>query len=115
MTLRQDVGMSKRPARQRIYLREWRKHRNLTQETLTARLEVDRTIVSKIETGKLDYHQAFLERAAEALNCEPADLLVRDPSRPEAIWSIWEQIAPVDRPKALAVLQALKNTDGKTG
>jgi transcriptional regulator with XRE-family HTH domain len=107
--------MPAKTPRQRIYLREWRKHRGMTQEQLAGRLDIDRTIVSKIETGKLDYHQAFLEAAADTLMCEPADLLVRNPLAPEAIWSIWDQIAPVDRPKALAVLRALKNTDGKTG
>jgi transcriptional regulator with XRE-family HTH domain len=107
--------MAKKTTLHRIYLREWRKHRNLNQEQLAERLGIDRTIVSKIENGKLGYHQAFLEAAAEALMCEPADLLVRDPSKPEGIWSIWESIPPVQRPQVIAVLQALKNTGQKTG
>jgi transcriptional regulator with XRE-family HTH domain len=107
--------MSKAPELQRIYLREWRKHRQLNQEQLAERVGVDRTIISKIENGKLGYHQAFLEAAAEALMCEPADLLVRDPSKPESIWSVWESIPPVQRPQVLAVIQALKNTGQKTG
>lgn len=96
--------MAKKPELQRIYLREWRKHRGLNQEQLADRIGVDRTIVSKIENGKLGYHQAFLEAAALALMCDPADLLVRDPSKPEGIWSVWESIPPVQRPQVLAVI-----------
>lgn len=107
--------MSKKPTRQRIYLKEWRKFRNLTQESLADRVGIDRTIVSKIENGKLDYHQAFLEAAAYALRCEPADLLVRNPTDPQAIWSLWDSLPEVEKPKALAVIQALKNTGQKTG
>ena len=102
--------MIKKSSRQRIFLREWRKHRGITQEQLAERLDIDRTIISKIETGKLDYHQHFLEAAAAALACEPADLLVRDPTGPDAIWSIWDRIPQADQPKARAVLQAFTNT-----
>lgn len=107
--------MAKKPTRRRIYLKEWRKHRNLTQEALADRVGIDRTIVSKIENGKLDYHQAFLEAAAEALRCDPADLLVRDPSSPQAIWSLWDSLPEVQKPQVVAVIQALKNTGQKTG
>ena len=106
--------MIKKKQRQRIFLREWRKHRGVTQDQLAERLDVDRSIISKVETGKLDYHQHFLEAAAEALACEPADLLVRDPTAPDPIWSIWDRIPPIDRPKAQAVLQALTNTSKKS-
>jgi transcriptional regulator with XRE-family HTH domain len=106
--------MIKKKQRQRIFLKEWRKHRGITQEGLADRIGIDRTIVSKIENGKLDYHQSFLEAAAYALMCEPADLLVRDPTAPDAIWTIWERIPPAERPKAQAVLQALTNTSKKS-
>jgi transcriptional regulator with XRE-family HTH domain len=106
--------MIKKQQRQRIFLKEWRKHRGITQEGLADRIGIDRTIVSKIENGKLDYHQAFLEAAAYALMCEPADLLVRDPTAPDAIWTIWERIPQAERPKAQAVLQALTNTSKKS-
>lgn len=106
--------MIQKPQRQRIYLREWRKHRGLTQQQLADRLDIDRTIVSKIETGKLEYSQHFLEAAADALMCEPADLLVRDPTAPEPIWSIWDRIPANDRPKAIAVLQALSNASKRS-
>lgn len=101
--------------RQRLYLKEWRKHRGLTQEQLAGRLSVDRTIISKIERGKLQYNQGFLEAAAEALMCEPADLIVRDPTDPEGIWSIMDSIPDGEKPRALAILKTFAEADKKAG
>lgn len=89
---------------QRFFLREWRKHRQLTQERLADRLGVSKQHISDLERGRRQYNQALLEAAAEALTCDPADLIMRDPGAPEAIWSIWDQIPPVDRDQALKVL-----------
>lgn len=105
--------MPKKTPQQRIYLREWREHRHLTQEQLAERIGISRVMVSKIERGLNPYHQAFLEAAAHALMCEPADLLVRDPSKPEAIWTIWDSIPQSVRPQAIAILKTFAGT--KTG
>lgn len=105
--------MAQKTPQQRIYLREWRQYRNLTQDQLADRIGISRVMVSKIERGLNPYHQAFLEAAAEALMCEPADLLVRDPSKPEAIWSVWESIPPTVRPQAIAILKTFMGA--KTG
>lgn len=100
----------KRKPQQRIYLKEWRKFRNLTQEELASRIEVDRSYISMIERGASGYTQIFLEAAAEALGIEPADLLVRNPLDPQGYWSVWEGIPPADRPKFAQAIQALKST-----
>lgn len=103
-------------AKQRQFIKEWRKYRQLTQEQLADRVGVDRSYVNKIENGKKRYDQPFLEAAAEALGCEPADLIMRDPTAPGAIWSIWDQIAPPDRDQALRVLQSfVKPKTGTAG
>lgn len=99
--MRQSLSMG----RQTIYLKGWRKHRHLTQEQLADRMGIDRTVISKVERGQVGYTQGFLEAAAYALQCEPGDLLIRDPSQPEAIWSIWEKIPANDRAKARAILE----------
>jgi len=101
--------------KQRLFLKEWRKHRQLTQEQLADRLDIDRTIVSKIERGKLQYSQGFLEAAAEALMCEPADLIVRDPTTPERIWSVWDTIPEHERERALTILKTFAGAPKKTG
>lgn len=106
--------MMHRKPKQKIYLKGWRQHRGLTQEQLAARIGVDRTIISKIENARLGYSQALLEAVAEALSCSPADLLMRDPSQPESIWSIWDQIPATERERATQVLMAFA-IDRKTG
>jgi transcriptional regulator with XRE-family HTH domain len=53
--------------------------------------------LSRIERGLQPYSQAVLEALADALQTDPASLLIRDPSDPEGIWSIWDQAKPGQR------------------
>ncbi len=107
--------MTKKAAPTKHYIKEWRRYRGLTQEQLAARLDMDRTTVSKIEGGKQEYSQGFLEATALALRCEPADLIMRDPMQPSAIWSIWDSIPDIEKPKAIAILSTLADLTKKTG
>jgi transcriptional regulator with XRE-family HTH domain len=101
----QYVFMKERP---RQFFKQWRKHRGLTQEQLAERIGIARSYLTKIERGDRRYDQPFLEAAAEALRCEPCDLIMRDPTDSEQIWSIWEQLDPVQRVQAMAVIRAIK-------
>jgi transcriptional regulator with XRE-family HTH domain len=92
------------------FIKEWRKHRGLTQEQLAERIGITKSYVSKIESGKKRYDQPFLEAAAVVLQCEPADLLVRDPGDPDGIWSIWDQLKPVERGQVVEIAKTLKRT-----
>lgn len=94
----------------RHYIREWRKFRGLTQDQLAERIGISKPYLSKIETGARRYDQPFLEAAADALRCDPADLIVRDPTDPQGLWSIYEQLSPVERTKLVAMAQLLKGT-----
>lgn len=95
---------------QRHYIREWRKHRGLTQLQLAERIGIDKGYVSKIENGKRRYDQPFLEAAAEVLRCEPADLIIRDPSDPDGIWAIWDQLKPVERSQVVEIAKTIRRT-----
>jgi transcriptional regulator with XRE-family HTH domain len=97
-------------ARKPHYIREWRKHRDLTQEQLAERIGIARSYLTKIERGTRRYDQPFLEAAAEQLHCEPCDLIMRDPSDPDGIWSLWDTLAPPERVRAMAVLRAMHGT-----
>lgn len=97
-------------AKQPHYIKEWRKHRGLTQEQFAERIGIDRAYLSKIENGKRRYDQPFLEAAAVVLQCEPADLLIRDPSDPDGIWSVWEQLKPVERSQVVEIAKTIKRT-----
>lgn len=98
------------PMSQRHFIREWRKHRELSQEQLAERIGINRAYLSKIEGGKRRYDQPFLEAAAEVLRCEPADLIIRDPSDPDGIWSIWDALSQPQRTQVVEIAKTLKRT-----
>lgn len=99
-----------RPQR-RTFLRQWREYRQLTQEAAAERIGMDRTTLSRIERGRVPYDQALLEAAADAYACEPADLLVRDPSREDFIWSIMDTLKAVpveNQPQVRQIVETFK-------
>lgn len=93
---------------QRQHFKAWRKYRGLTQEQLADRIGIARSYLTKIERGDRRWDQHFLEAAAYALRCEPVDLLVRDPTDPEGLWSIYDSLTPPERIRAVAVIKAMK-------
>ncbi len=98
--------------RRRILLKEWRQYRNLTQEQLAERVGWGVSNVSQLETGRQGYSQEGLERLAEALQCEPGHLLSVNPTKDDAIWSVWELAKPGDR---LKIVDIARTIIGRTG
>lgn len=86
-----------RPQYAKTYLQAWLTHRNKTHDQLAEALEMSRPQITKIVNGKRPYTQAFLEAAAEYLETEPASLLMRDPTQPDHIYSLWERAQPGQR------------------
>lgn len=101
-------------AAQRHFIRQWRKFRKLTQEQLAERIGISPSYISKIEKGAKRYDQPFLEAAAQVLRCEPADLIIRDPTDPEGIWSVWDTLTIPERRQVVEIAKTLKRT-GTTG
>jgi len=83
--------------RQRWFLKEWRKHKGLSQEKLAEKLGIHKGDISNLEKGKRRYNQDILEALADALECEPADLIMRNPADPDNIWSIWDKAGEGER------------------
>lgn len=92
----------------RHFIKEWREFRQLSQEQLAARIDVSRGAISQLETGLTGYSQGMLEALADALACEPADLIMRNPMQDQMIWSLWEKLSEGERAQAIAVIKALK-------
>ena len=107
------------------YFREWRKACGLTLEQAADRIErasearadaapasrpisMTHATLSRIERGRLPYSQGLLEVLAQVYRTDRASLIMRDPCEPEGLWSIWEQLQPVERRQAVAVLKALQ-------
>jgi len=106
--------------RRRHFIKEWRKFRGLTQEQLAERVGVAISSISQLETMKQGYSQPTLEAIADALNCEPADLLMRNPGAPNDpnnpggggpnIWSIWENLDQPAKNQAIQILETFRKT-----
>lgn len=100
--------------RQRTFLTQWRKYRGLSLDKAVERLEFEAEFpfskgqLSRVERGEFPYGQDLLEALATIYRCDVPDLLMRDPTAPDAIWSIWEQLAPTQRTQLVAIGEALK-------
>ena len=105
------IAFQKKRARRRTFFKEWRLHRGLSQEQLADRLETSVASISRIESGTQPYTQDVLEALAEALNTDPASLIMRNPEEPEAMWSIWDQAKKAER----QLIEELARSVVKTG
>lgn len=96
------------------FVKAWRKFRDLSQSELAEKMGISREYVSLVENGKRRYDEIFLDAAAQALNCSPADLISREPGPLGGIWNLWDQIDEAQREQALKVLETFKKAN-KTG
>jgi transcriptional regulator with XRE-family HTH domain len=110
-----------KPARRPTFIRAWRKHRGLTLAQLADRLQVELEVdisegqLSRIERGETPYSQDILEAIAHVLRCEPADLIMRDPTQANAVWSLIDTLKPVEREQAIAAVIATLTRAGARG
>ncbi len=102
-----DRRIQKSPRRPPHFVKEWRKFRGLTQEQLAERAGMSPNNISQLENNRQRYSADGLDRLAAALNCDPAHLLLVDPSKEDAIWPIWERANQVERVRIVAVAKAL--------
>lgn len=109
-----------KPRRRPTFIRSWRKLRGLTLLQLSDRLETLHSIqisdgqLSRIERGESPYGQDLLEAIADVLRCDVPDLLVRDPSRSDGIWSVWDtvrQMTPQQTTQLVEMAKVLKRTE----
>lgn len=103
-------------ARQRTYLKQWRKHRGLTQEQVLDRLaafddeNIPRTAasLSRIENGKQIYTQRILEALADIYEVEePGWLLSRNPLKAGELVDLVSRLEERDAEQAYRVIEAL--------
>jgi transcriptional regulator with XRE-family HTH domain len=97
-------------ARHKTFLREWRRHRDRTLVTVAEHLHMTHGQLSRIERGIQPYNQELLERLADLYMCDVVDLLIRDPSDPELIWSLWDHAKPGQRQQIRSIAEALLRT-----
>jgi len=105
------IGNKGPVGRRLTFIKQWRKYRGYTQEQLGGMLDTSGSMISRIEKGETPYTQDVLEALADALNTDPASLLMRDPTNPEALWSIWDQAGKGQR----QMIEEVARTIVKTG
>lgn len=99
----------------RNYLAKWRKFRGLTQMQVLDRLAVMEddllpktgASLSRLENGKQPYSQRVLEALAEIYDCEPADLIGRDPDKEGKVIDLVHHMTKRQLDQAIAILEAL--------
>lgn len=104
------IAFQKKRARRRTFFKEWREHRELSQQQLADRLDTSVASISRIESGTQPYTQDVLEALADALGTDPASLLMRNPDDPEAIWSLWENAKPGQRKMIVDIARTVTKT-----
>jgi transcriptional regulator with XRE-family HTH domain len=94
-------------------IRQWRHHRGLTLEAVAERIDMTPGLVSLVERGLRGYTQDTVEALASALRTDPAILLTRDPTDPNAIWGIWDKAKPAQRKRIMEFAQKLVKSRSK--
>ena len=92
------------------FVRHWRKFRGLSQESLAERLGTSHATISRVERDKVDWRKSRLYAIAEALGTDPASLLIRDPTDPEGIWTVWDHAKPAERRKIVQMAKLILGT-----
>ena len=102
--------------RQRVFLREWREHRDMTLEQVAAELDITAGALSQHERGTTNYTRPLLEALADLYGCNPGDLIMRDPTDTDAPWSLWDQAQKGQREQIIGMMKIiLGNKTGTSG
>lgn len=105
-----NTGMAKNQ-RKKHYLREWRKLKpGRTLDMVAEELHMSQPQLSRIERGESPYNQDLLDALAELYGTTPASLIMRDPTKDDALWSLFDSI-PVDKRETIkGVVEAILRT-----
>lgn len=85
------------------FLRQWREEagkrrgREYTLEEVGEAVGISHAQLGRIERRIQKYNQVLLEKLADLYGTEPASLLMRDPSKPDSMWSLWDQAKEAER------------------
>lgn len=87
----------RQPKYKLTFIRQWREDRGYSLEQLGEMVGITHASLSRIERGLQPYGQKLLEAIAEALRTDVPSLLMRNPTDPEGIWSVWDQAKPGEK------------------
>jgi transcriptional regulator with XRE-family HTH domain len=79
----------------------------LTIEQLAERVGVTHGAIGQLERGEVNYTQPMLEAIADALMCEPGDLVSRDPGSTNSIWLVWSRASEAERDQIVRIAETI--------
>jgi transcriptional regulator with XRE-family HTH domain len=91
----------------RHFIREWRKHRGLTQAELARTIDIDRTHLNKVERGTRRCSAAVMGAIAAKLDCRPENLASGPPADSSEFAALYYSLTEEDRARALRVLKTV--------
>jgi transcriptional regulator with XRE-family HTH domain len=94
----------------RFYLKEWREHRGLSQSELARRIATTSSRISEVESGVERYNETLLQRLADALECDIADLVLGPPETLSEARLALHRLDPDQMRVAAQVLRALADS-----
>jgi transcriptional regulator with XRE-family HTH domain len=108
--------MFEAPPKQRHFIRQWRKYRGKTLEQVADHIHMTHQNLGKIERGQVPATDQLMEVLAELYSTDVASLHMRDPTKDDARWSVWDEVkgmTPKQAQRALRLVRAVK--DAKAG
>jgi transcriptional regulator with XRE-family HTH domain len=105
MAMKRVLPRQKAPRFQPTFLRQWREYRDMTLERAGEAIEMSHAQLGRIERGLQPYNQGLLEALAELYRTTPASLIMRDPTKDDGIWSLWDQAQEAERQEATKFLE----------
>ena len=91
------------------FIRRWRKFRGINQARLGELTGVTGSSISQLERGLQGFTDKSLARLAEALQCDPVDLLGWDPYQKDSFWPLFraaESLQGAERERAYMIIAA---------
>ena len=95
----------------RRFIREWRESKGWTQERLAGLVDMATSSISQLENGEQGYSQPTLERLAHIFNCNPGELLMRNPLDKKAPWSLADSLKPENKAKVEEYIELLAEAE----
>ena len=93
------------------YLKEWRKHRHMTQEQLAEAVGTSKSQISELERYNLQLSPKWLRRLAPVLEVQPGHIIDVNPEEANTdVIDIWSRIPERDREQAARVLRSFTRT-----
>lgn len=97
--------------KRRTFFKEWWEFRDLTQDQALARLDAlgvdfSKPSLSRLENGHQPYSEPILCALADVYQCEPWDLIARDPGWGQSLDGLVTQLQKSERDRIAAMVQA---------